>query len=91
MEPALGEEAQIVEILASIPPKIASPVEDRNLRRCSSYKEVKEEVESEASNKTNADPFRDTYKSTVVPAQCTASQLSGTFEDFCFWGRRVRG
>ena len=42
-------------------------------------------------NKTNVDLFRDTYKGTVVPAHCTASQLSGTFEDFCYWGKRVRG
>ena len=65
---ALGEEARIVEILASIPPKIADPIEDRHLRRCLSYKEVKEEVEWEARNKTNVDLFRDTYKSTAVPA-----------------------
>ena len=39
---ALGEEARIVEILASIPTKIAVPIEDRHLRRCLSYKEVKE-------------------------------------------------
>ena len=45
---ALGEEARIVEVLASIPPKIASLIEDRHLRRCLSYKEVKEEVEWEA-------------------------------------------
>ena len=31
---ALGEEARIVEILASIPPKIASPIEDRDICRC---------------------------------------------------------
>ena len=30
---ALGEEARIVEILASISPKIAGPIEDRHLRR----------------------------------------------------------
>ena len=78
---ALGEEAPIVEILAPIPPKIASPIEDRHLRRCLSYKEVKEEVEWEARNKTNVDLFRDTYQSTVVPAHCTASQLSGIVED----------
>ena len=88
---ALGEEARIVEILASIPPKIAGPIEDRHLRRCLSYKEVKEEVEWEARNKTNVDLFRDSYKSTVVPAHCTASQLSGIFEDFCYGGKRVRG
>ena len=42
-------------------------------------------------SKTNVDLFRDTYKSTVVPAHCTASQLSGISEDFCYWGKRVRG
>ena len=88
---ALGEETRIVEILASIPPKIADPIEDRHLSRCLSNKEVKEEVEWEARNKTNVDLFRNTYKSTVVPAHCTASQLSGIFEDFCYWGKRVRG
>ena len=88
---ALGEEARIEEILASIPRKIAGPIEDRHLRRCLSYKEVREEVEWEARNKTNVDLFRDTYKSTVVPAHCTASQLSGIFEDFCYSGKRVRG
>ena len=41
---ALGEEARICEILASRPPKIAGPIEDRHLRRCLCYKEVKEEV-----------------------------------------------
>ena len=80
-----------MEILASIPPKIAGPIEDRQLRRCPSYKEVKEEVEWEARNKTNVDLFRDIYKSAVVPAHCTASQLSGIFEDFCYSGKRVRG
>ena len=88
---ALGEEAQIVEILASILPNIAGPIEDRHLRRCLSYKEVKEEVEWEARNETNVDLFRDTFKSTVVPAHGTASQLSGIFEDFCYWAKRVRG
>ena len=38
---ALGKEALIVEVLASIPPKIAGPIEDRHLRRCLSYKGVK--------------------------------------------------
>ena len=33
------------------PLKIASPIEDRHLRRCFSYKEVKEEVEWEARKK----------------------------------------
>ena len=80
-----------MEILASIPPKIAGPIEDRNIRRCLSYKEVKEEVEWVARNKTNVDLFRETYKSTVVPAHCTASHLSGIFEDFLFLGKRVRG
>ena len=88
---AQGEEARIVEILASIPPKIAGPIEDRHLCRCLSYKEVKEEVEWEARNKTNVDLFRDTYKTTVVPAHCTASQLSWIFEGFFYWGKRVRG
>ena len=88
---ALGEEARIIEVLASIPVSSCSPIEDRHLRRCLSYKEVKEEVEWEVNRKTNADLFRDTYKGTVVPAQCTASQLCGTFEDFCYWGKRVRG
>ena len=88
---ALGEEARIVEIQASIPPKISGPIEERDLRRCLSYKEVTEEVEWEARNKTNVDLFRYTYKSTVVPAKCTASQLTGISEDFCYWGKRVRG
>ena len=88
---ALGDEARIVEILASIPPKIAGPIKDRHLCRWLSYKEVREEVESEARNKTNVDLFRDTYKSTVVPAHCMASQLSGIFEDFCYCRKRVRG
>ena len=35
---------------------------------------------------TNVDLFRDTYKSTVVPAHCTASQLRGIFEDSCRGG-----
>ena len=48
-------------------------------------------MEWEAKNNTNVDLFRDTYKSTVVPAHCTASQLSGIFEDFRYWGKRVRG
>ena len=52
---------------------------------------AKEEVEWEARKKTNVDLFRDTYKSTVVPAHCTASELSGIFENFCYWGKRVRG
>ena len=47
-------------------------------------------MEWEARNKTNVDVFRDTYKSTVVPAQCTASQLSEVFEDFCYWSKRMR-
>ena len=88
---ALDAEARIAEILASVPPKFAGPFEDRHLRRCLSYKEVKEEVEWEARNKTNVYLFRDTYKSTVVPAHCTASQLRGVFADFCYWARRVRG
>ena len=25
-----------------------------------------------------------------MPAHCTASQLSGIFEEFCYWGKRVR-
>ena len=69
-----------MEILAPIPPKIVGPIEDRHLRRCRSYQEVKEEVEWEARNKTNVDLFRDTYKSTLVPAHCTASQVIGIFE-----------
>ena len=48
-------------------------------------------MEWEARNKTNVDLFRDTYKSTVVPVHCMASQLSGIFEDFCYWGKRMRG
>ena len=87
----LGAEARIVEILASIPPKIAGPIEERHLRQCLSYKEVKEEVEWEARNKTNVDFFRDTYKSTAVSALCMASHLSAIFEDFCYWGERLRG
>ena len=79
-----------MEILASQPPKIAGAIEDRHLRRFPSYKDVKEEVEWESRNKTNVDLFRDTYKSTVVPAHCTASRLSGIFEDFHFWGKSVR-
>ena len=71
--------------------KLAGPIEDRDLPRCLSYKGVKEEVEGEARNKTNVDLFRDTYKSTVVPAHFTASQVSGIFEDFCYRGKRVRG
>ena len=41
---ALGEEARIIEIMASIPTS-SGPIEDCHLRRCLSYKEVKEEVE----------------------------------------------
>ena len=26
-----------------------------------------------------------------MPVHCTASQLSGIFGDFCYWGKRVRG
>ena len=88
---ALGEGARIFEILASIRSKIAGPIADGHLCHCLSYKEVKEEVEWEARNKTNVDLFRDTYKSTVVPAHCTASELSGISENFCYWGKRVRG
>ena len=80
-----------MEILASIPQKIASLIEDRHLRGSPSYKEAKEEVEWEARNKTNVDLFRDTYKSTALPAHCTASQISGIFEDLSYWGKRVRG
>ena len=48
-------------------------------------------MECQARNKTNVHLFRDTYKSTVEPAHCTASQLSGIFEDFCYLVKRVRG
>ena len=59
---AQGEEARIVEILASIPPHIAGPIEERHLRRCLSYNELRGKVEWEARNKTNVDLCRDTYK-----------------------------
>ena len=48
-------------------------------------------MEWEARNKTNVDLFRDTYKSTVVPAQHTASHLSGILEEFCYWDNKVSG
>ena len=35
----------MVAILASILQKIAGPIDERPLRRCLSYKEVKEELE----------------------------------------------
>ena len=43
------------------------------------------------NRKTNVDLFKDTYKGTMVPAKCTASQLCGIFEYCCYWGKRVRG
>ena len=46
-------------------------------------------MEWEARNKTNVDLLRDTYKRTVVRAHCTTSQVSGIFQDFRYWGRRV--
>ena len=48
-------------------------------------------MEWEARSDPNVDLFRDACKSTMVPAQCTASQLRGIFEDFCHWGKSVRG
>ena len=33
--------------------------------------------------KTNADLFTVTYKSTLVPVKCTATQLGGIFQDLC--------
>ena len=88
---ALAEEARIVKILASIPASLCGPIEERHRRRCLSYKEVKGQVEWEVNRKTNADLFRDTYKGTVVPAKCTASQLYDIFEDFQLLGQAGEG
>ena len=45
-------------------------------------------MEWEARKETNVDLCRDTYTTTVVPAQCTASQLNWILKEFCYFGKR---